>query len=178
MKRKFRKKPVSVILIISIVLSYCAFSSAYIYYNVGNISPSFDIENYLSRPAIASSARSAWNVTPTPVWITEVTGSGHSWEIDDYYGTDWTGLYTAITRQYVFWGRATKFRIQLNRSILEGESDNYWKSTLVHEFGHALCLGDDPNPSVPGSSIMNRNRNRETVNIPQTDDINGVNYAY
>ena len=178
MKKKFGKKAISIILVITIFVSYCTLSSAYIYWEYGFVTSRYDIENRLSRADVGFSARAAWNVTPTPVWITEVPGFGHNWEIDGQYAGGWYGQYTAVTQQYIFWGRATKFKIELNRTTLLGQSDNFWQSVLVHEMGHSLCLWDDPLPYSPDSSIMNYGRNRETVNIPQSDDINGVNYAY
>ena len=47
---------------------------------------------------------------------------------------------------------------------------------LVHEFGHAFCLDDDP--SYGNASIMNYNRNRDYLTWPTTNDEAGVNYAY
>jgi len=54
---------------------------------------------------------------------------------------------------YVFLGRAKKFKITLNSKTL---TTSMAQSTIVHKFGHALCLHD--NPSSGNSSIMNYNR--------------------
>lgn len=172
------KKIISLIFITIITVSIGSTSFAYIYWGGGNVSAVYEIEDRLTTHYIFENSQSAWNCTSTPVWITSVPGSGHSWAIDGQYGDEWYGCYTIITRKYIFWGRATKFKIELNRTLLVGESDNFWQSVLVHEFGHSLCLGDNPNPSVPNSSIMNYARNRNTLLTPQTDDISGVNYAY
>ena len=178
MKRRLRKKAISIFLVITITVCYCTFSSAYIYWDAGYVTANFEIENRLTNATFGWHARDVWNATPTPVWITNVPGSGHSWETDIQSAGSWYGMYTAIFRQYVFWGRATKFKIELNRTTLVGASNNFWKSVLVHEFGHALCLFDNPLPDYPNSSIMNYGRDRNTLITPQTDDINGVNYAY
>lgn len=86
------------------------------------------------------------------------------------------GLYTPRSRQYVLWGRAGKFKIELNRNTLVSESDTVRSSVLVHELGHAFCLDD--NPSSRNSSIMNYDRDRDYLTWPTSDDIAGVNAAY
>lgn len=86
------------------------------------------------------------------------------------------GLYTPQSRQYVLWGRAGKFKIELNRNTLVSESDTVRSSVLVHELGHAFCLDD--NPSSRNSSIMNYDRDRDYLTWPTSDDIAGVNAAY
>ena len=85
-------------------------------------------------------------------------------------------MYTPRSRQYVLWGRAGKFKIELNRNTLVSESDTFRSSVLVHELGHAFCLGD--NPSSGNSSSMNYDRNRNYLTWPTSDDIAGVNAAY
>ena len=85
-------------------------------------------------------------------------------------------MYTPQSRQYVFGGRAGKFKIELNRNNLVSKSDTFRSSVLVHELGHAFCLDD--NPSSGNSSIMNYDRNRNYLTWPTSDDIAGVNAAY
>lgn len=178
MKKKFKKKIASIILIITITISYCSFSYAYLYWDAGFVTANFEIENRLANATLGWNARSVWNATPTPVWITEVPGSGHSWETDWLYDGNWYGMYTVVTRKYIFWGRATKFKIELNRRTLLGQSNNFWQSVLVHELGHAFCLNDNPLPNSPNSSIMNYSRDRSILITPQSDDIDGVNEFY
>jgi len=178
MFKKNYKKIISLILVIVMLVSYRSISLAYINISYGSVSASVDVEERISNHTLFVNSKNAWNYTATPVWITAVPGSGHSWVIDGQYGDEWYGLYTAESLQYIFWGRATKFSIKLNRTLLVSEGDNFWQSVLVHEFGHAFCLDDNPNSSVPNSSIMNYNRSRNTLITPQADDINGVNNAY
>ena len=53
--------------------------------------------------------------------------------------------------------------------------NNAKQSTMVHEWGHALGLGDQPNGST---MIMGYGRDRTTMITPQQDDIDGVNAIY
>lgn len=103
-------------------------------------------------------------------------GSGHSYVISGQWDDTWYGMYTPQDRQYILWGRAGKFKIELNRNTLVGESDTFVSSVLVHEFGHAFCL--ENNPSTGNLSIMNYDRDRNYLTWPTSDDIAGVNNAY
>ena len=47
---------------------------------------------------------------------------------------------------------------------------------VYHELGHAFCLDDKP--SSGNSSIMNYDRDRNTLIKPTSNDIAGVNNAY
>ena len=147
-----------------------------IYYDGGLKSATVDVENRLSNFSVYKNSVSAWNSTNTPVNIKTVPGSGHSYVIDGVYNDTWYGLYTPKNRQWIISGRAGKFTIELNRKELVSESDNFWQSVLVHELGHAFCLDD--NPSSGNSSIMNYDRNRNTLIKPTSNDIAGVNSAY
>lgn len=53
---------------------------------------------------------------------------------------------------------------------------NFAKSTVTHEFGHVFWLCD--NPTTNKSSIMKSSRNRNTMTVPQTFDIDNVNAKY
>lgn len=76
-------------------------------------------------------------------------------------------------------GEQTIFGIVLNDNELRIESTNFIQSVIVHELGHALCLDDNPsNTTTPNASIMNHRRTRDTIYVPQLDDINGVKNAY
>lgn len=157
------------------LLTTVAFAAQYIYYSGGLLNPKVDVENRLSYQ-IFPYCTNQWNATSTPVYITQVPGSGHSYCIDGQWDDTWYGMYTPRDRQYVFWGRAGKFKIELNRTQLVNEGDTFRKSVLVHEFGHAFCLDD--NPSSGNASIMNYDRNRNYLTWPTSNDVAGVNYAY
>ncbi len=151
-------------------------AAAYIYYEYGLKSATVEVENRLGYNSIYTKSVSAWNSTSTPVNIKTVPGSGHSYVISGVYNDTWYGMYTPKDLQYLVTGRAGKFTIELNRKQLVSESENFWQSVLVHEFGHAFCLGD--NPSSGNSSIMNYDRNRNTLIKPTGNDVTGVNNAY
>lgn len=173
--RKIVAMVITCILFTSLFTS-TAYAAQYIYYDGGLSSATVDVENRLSYYGVFSYCIGKWNSMCTPVSITQVPGSGHSYCIDGQYDDTWYGLYTPQNRQFVFWGRAGKFKIELNRSTLVNESDTCRKSVLVHEFGHAFCLAD--NPSSGNSSIMNYDRNRNYLTWPTNNDIAGVNNAY
>lgn len=147
--------------------------SAFLYYSNGYYTAYIEIKDRCSYSEFHSSL-SAWNVTPTPAWFKEVVVS-NNYMSDDVYTDTWYGLYTPKKLQYVFWGRAQEFTIELNRSMLVDKSSNFKQSVAVHELGHALCLDDNP-PESP--SIMRYDRDRNTMITPQQDDIDGVNDAY
>lgn len=173
-----RKRLTSIILCLMLSLSFSmvAYAASYIYYAGGLKNASVEVENRLSYSTVYKNSVNVWNNTSTPVNITTVPGSGHSYVIDGVYDDTWYGLYTPKDRQYLVSGRAGKFTIELNRSQLVSESDNFRQSVLVHELGHAFCLDD--NPSSGNSSIMNYDRNRNTLIKPTSNDIAGVNNAY
>ena len=87
------------------------------------------------------------------------------------YDESWVGRYSYYTKK----GKTYKFNIYLNDKLLASKSDSYKQSTLVHELGHALSLADNP-PGV--ISIMRHDRNRNTMIVPQQDDIDGVKKHY
>lgn len=66
------------------------------------------------------------------------------------------------------------FELALNRGNSEIRKPNVARSTAVHELGHTLGLADRSS----GTAIMNTNRDRSSIYLPQTDDINGVNAVY
>lgn len=73
----------------------------------------------------------------------------------------------------------TKFRIELNARTISDDADDFAKfvqSVFVHELGHAIWLAD--NPATTSSSIMKYSRDRNTMTMPQTFDINNVKAKY
>lgn len=168
-----RKAIISLFIIFCLVFSTSMSVYAYTTISYGYISNSIPIENRVSAGYHYQflSSKDAWNNAGAEVSIYTVPGSGNNWITDEVIADTWYGQYEAKSLQYVFWGRATKFKITLNRTQLVSASDNFKQSVIVHELGHALCLDDNP-PESP--SIMRYDRNRETCITPQQDDINGV----
>lgn len=148
---------------------------AYSLISYGYVSKSIPIESRTSYSSEFNAARWAWNNSVSGVSIYTVAGSGHSWITDDMTTETWNGQYEAVSRQYGFWGRATKFHITINRSICVNHGSNFKQSVICHELGHALSLDDQPNSS---DCIMGYARDRDSMITPQQDDINGVNAAY
>lgn len=165
---------VSICLLMTTLFTTVVFAAQFVYYGGGLKNPSVEVEKRTGYPYYESVAE--WQNTNTPINITTVPGSGHSYIIDGQWDDTWYGLYTPRNREFIVTGRAGKFKIELNRSTLVGESNTFRKSVIVHELGHAFCLGD--NPSSGNASIMNHNRNRNYLTWPTSDDIAGVNDAY
>lgn len=68
---------------------------------------------------------------------------------------------------------STPFYTYLNSYLTEiVNSSNVRRSTASHEIGHVFGLADQEDPI---DSIMNTDRNRETLTYPTTIDINRVN---
>ena len=176
MSWKLIKKIILSFVMVCLILSCSIPVFAYVTYSNGYVSKSIPIENRTityHQPFLNSI--DAWYDSAVGVYIYTVAGSGNNWIIDEQIADTWYGMYEPKILEYVFWGRATKFKITLNRSTLLNKSDNFLQSVIVHEFGHALCLGDNP-PESP--SIMRYDRNRETCITPQEDDKNGVMANY
>lgn len=156
------------------VLTSMALAVRYKYYKYGLADPDVDVECRIGYQYYTTAVDN-WNDTDTPVNITTVPGSGHSYVIGGSYEDTWYGYYSPKNCS-ILTGRAEKFEIALNDRLLVDKSDAFATSVLVHEFGHAFCLQD--NPSSGNQSIMNGDRNRNTLTQPTSDDIAGVNYAY
>lgn len=157
----------------TLMLSTVAFAARFIYYSGGLIVPVKTIEERMSNN-ILGDCIAEWNATDTPINFTE--SNGDSYCTSGQYSDTWYGLYTPRDLEFVVFGRAGNFTIELNRNQLLGKSENFWKSVLTHELGHAVCLGD--NPSDGNQSIMNESRDRNTLTWPTSDDVAGVNDAY
>ena len=150
---------------------------AFIYLPFGFENATVKIENQLDYD-IFDEAIAEWNNSETPAEIIQVSNSGHGYVTSGAFDEPWYGLYTPIKQKSIWWGRATKFKIELNRTTLDSDadSDDFVLNVLVHELGHVFCLGD--NPSDGNLSIMNHSRDRAGFITPTYDDLVGVNYAY
>ena len=94
------------------------------------------------------------------------------------YTDSWYGLYTPIQNA----GGKT-FKIQVNARTLSqsAPSNQYWNwvlSTSTHELGHGLRHLDNPLSANPNGSLMNHNRNRNTVGSPTSYDVSYVRSCY
>lgn len=77
------------------------------------------------------------------------------------------------TRYNIVTKKVTKFSGDLNAGNSNISKPNVAKSTAVHELGHAIGIGHNS-----GNSIMNSNRDRTQMHVPQIDDKNGVRAIY
>ena len=171
-----KKSTIAFFIVFCILLISSVPVFAYVTIGSGYVSKTIPIEHRtLTYHTPFINSISAWNSCGAGVNIYTVPGSGNNWIIDEQIADTWYGMYQAKRLKYIFWGRATKFKITLNRTTLVSKTNNFRQSVIVHELGHALCLGDNP-PESP--SIMRYDRNRETCITPQQDDINGVNANY
>jgi hypothetical protein len=174
-----KKKVVMLLLTMIFLLSCTGITYAYTYYGSGHNIAHFHLQNdcttTLYNTAITSS-KSAWTNTSTPVYFLSSNDTDHYHGIENYSYADTTNAYYSPSWwEYIFFGRATVFTIYLNDYKLSNATDNYRQSVIVHELGHAFCLDDNPAESP---SIMRYDRNRETMIVPQQDDIDGVNEYY
>jgi hypothetical protein len=123
--------------------------------------------------AIATAAKDAFNQA-TYDWCSAVTGvnfyssSSSSNQLYSLYSTGIAERGEVIWRNEIgYTGKFTNFDSYINTAYSAGT--NNYRSTANHEFGHVLGLDH-----VSGTAIMNGNRDRETIYIPQTDDKNGA----
>lgn len=72
---------------------------------------------------------------------------------------------------------ATRSTIEINIETCTGSSKAR-QSTIAHEMGHLLWLSDSPSVPIPNDSLMDGNRNRETVYSPRSFDVRNVNFRY
>lgn len=124
---------------------------------------------------ILDNARSAWNSSNAGTSISTLSYSNHEIYAAQYNDT-WYGLFTVESSSQ---GYITEFNIKVNARTISDHAtnfSNFARSTVVHEFGHAFFLDDEPPTTSP--SIMSYSRNRNTMVTPQTYDVNNVKARY
>ena len=147
-------------------------SLAYTNQQYGWSSPSIPIviSTSSSYKDLVKKSMTAWNNSISEVNIYEKKKATNT-VLSGSYTDTWVGAYSYYLRS----GKTYKFNIYLNDRLLSSKSNNYKQSTIVHEFGHALSLADNPPEK---QSIMRYDRNRDVMTTPQQDDINGVKKYY
>lgn len=83
------------------------------------------------------------------------------------YGSTEMDFYLTSGHIYYFFGK-------LNVGNPDITNTNVARSAANHELGHLLGIAD----LNSGNAIMNVNRNRSSIYVPQTDDVNGVIATY
>jgi len=80
-----------------------------------------------------------------------------------------------ICYRWTHWltGKLTKFEAYGNVNTTAGVSDTFRQSVATHELGHGLGLGHSDQVAV-----MNTDRDRNRIYVPQTDDVNGILSMY
>lgn len=130
-----------------------------------------DIYFYNSYQTQVDNAMYAWNITPTKALIWYDAGCLSDVSTQSLPNDTWYGLYQRRVGYYDI----TLNDYRLFQDYSGSGYDNAKQSTTVHEWGHALGLGDQPNGST---MIMGYGRDRTTMITPQQDDIDGVNAIY
>lgn len=72
-------------------------------------------------------------------------------------------------------GHYTRAWCEMNQWVCDDKTSTYKRSVANHEVGHAMSLADNNNVTY---SIMNQNRNRTSIYVPQSADINAVTTVY
>ncbi len=115
-----------------------------------------------------------WNNTPTKIGFSKSSNSNNYIYASQY---SWSA-YGKCTSTYRG-NKLTSYTIRLNsRTISEDATNfsNFVQSVFVHELGHTIWLGD--NPDTTSSSIMKYSRNRNSMTKPSSYDVNSVNTKY
>jgi len=109
-----------------------------------------------------------WNATASPANIYKTSLSGSSLTVTSYSDT-WYGYYQRC-------GDSCYYLRVNSRTINRDASNfsNFVTSVVVHEFGHAFNLAHNS----LSASIMNHDRNRNSMTTPQPHDVADVNEYY
>ena len=168
-------------IIITVILMGVAFG----YVNVTAV----DWELGIKIPSLSTSyswdSTISWNISMKNAWNSARDAWGSSNGVTYYYMSNSgykqgcmkeasSSLYGEITYAPNIWGDMMGYSAKINISNPNITKTNVAKSTAVHEIGHSLGLDD----LTSGTSIMNGNRNRQTIHIPQSIDKSRVNSLY
>lgn len=113
-----------------------------------------------------------WNATASPADIQKVSGASNTVTAASYPDS-WFGHYRKSC------GVGCSYAIRLNSRRISAEATNFANfvtSVMVHEFGHALSMADNPNTTR--ASIMKESRSRNSMITPQSYDVEEVNRYY
>lgn len=162
-------------------LSVRVYSSGNIYWGHGSQTRNINVANFYDNYnptwcSVINNSIITWN-SYANVTIS-ISSTSPNYVSVGNYGHDWSGLFypTGYNGDYI-----TGYIVYLNYSeILQfsGDFSNVARSVCTHEFGHAFWLDDNPPGSNAYNSLMNGNRDRNVIYVPQTMDINNVNAKY
>lgn len=151
------------------------------YLDYGSKTGNISVQNYSDKyndtwVSVINNGISAWNNSKANVSISVSSKSSNTIEAAQYDDA-WYGVATQTYNTAT--GYTSSFVIKLNARTITRDATNFAnfaKSTVTHEFGHIFWLCDNPNTTE--KSIMKHDRNRNTMTVPQTFDINNVNAKY
>jgi hypothetical protein len=134
------------------------------YSNIGSVAWSKDFLTPELDSAFVT-GKEDWDATPTKVGF-GYNASSYQVQGRDYSSADGYRGKTLLdpTKPEYVW---------LNWNYLQSDTTTRRRSTAGHEWGHALGLDH-----VGGSALMNDVRNRDTIYVPQSDDIKGIQALY
>jgi hypothetical protein len=113
-----------------------------------------------------------WNATASPADIQKVSGASN-YVTAASYADSWYGYYNKYCSIGCY------YTVRLNARTISATATNfanYVTSVMVHEFGHALSMADNPNTTR--TSIMKESRPRNSMITPQAYDVEEVNRYY
>lgn len=146
MKKKFIS--IMLVLCLSIGVVATAYADGTVYTPYGVRYKNIAVKSYSSSyndtwVSIIDKSRAAWNNSAAGTTIT-TSSSANNQVLAAQYDDEWYGLFSRDTISQVY---VTKFTIRANaRTISDAASNfnNFARSTVVHEFGHAYFLEDEP----------------------------------
>lgn len=126
---------------------------------------------------ISNDARKQWNDTLSPVSISFSNSSTNQLYAAAYTQQPWYGQYKVLETGERFEIRMNTYRLGQLASANNYDLTFVSTNTLVHEYGHALGLDDNP-PVNAVNSIMREDRPRDEWKSPRIYDIDNVNANY
>jgi len=135
--------------------------------------------NTVWQPAMLTGINN-WNTRNTPITFQTNTTSSNTITASRF-DDEWYGLISYQRNLLGLGSSITRFDISLNaRTIANSATNtsNFITSVFAHELGHVIGLSDNPSNTAPNGSIMNQSRNRNTLTVPTTFDVESVNMLY
>ena len=170
-----RRNILVAITILFILIAIPTASKAYVHYRNGYYRSIVNVNALILQSTKYTTpyrnSMAAWNTATSRIRWGNANASQNVIRAIDNNTYTWYGIYNPYDLKSN--GRAGRFIIRINDQRIPA-NNNFRQSIIVHEMGHALCLGH----TTSSTSIMSYNRNRYSIIKPNADDVKGVNYAY